>query len=528
MRAAKLRPVTNGRGLAANYNEQVRGEKVAEHNDVYGIEWTDEDEGGSNDVLLGERALRLPCFSPPPGSKLSKRSERPWQLYRPFRRGGLDLARYKEHYGASAALQALLGDIRAIWEYAISHDPADSEERREAGQVAEVGLGIPQREWASHSVILIVPDLFSREHIRALVQLLLGDMGFGAACVQTEGVCATFGAGISGACVVDFGAEHVGVCCVDEGLVLPDSRLELSYGGADISSFFFALLQRANFPYADADLNARIADAMLIDSLKERLCTLNPTDFGLNMYDFHVRLPGKPTTKYMLRTYDEVIIAPMCLFNPRVIDFDVKRPYLNQVVWVDEAEDPGEPVTATSFGMLPITLAMQNCTRHLLPPEPPAPVAAAPPPASTEESTPLPTPAGEVANPLLAKAADENGRATPSGISSAGTPPIPSSEAPGPGPTLPTASTTDGAVQPSSAPAAPTPSAPQVDVAFEASKVPLDVAVWNSLLAAGGGSGGGGGGGGNAEERIKRLASNIVFTGGTAQMPGLAQALEAR
>ena len=66
-------------------------------------------------------------------------------------------------------------------------------------------------------------------------------------------------------------------------------------------------------------------------------------DVALNLYDFYVRRPGKPTEKYGLRAYDEIILAPMvfilqtrrltnrstiliqCLFEPRVIEFDHKR-----------------------------------------------------------------------------------------------------------------------------------------------------------------------------------------------------------
>ena len=69
-------------------------------------------------------------------------------------------------------------------------------------------------------------------------------------------------------------------------------------------------------------------------------------DVALNLYQFDVRQPGKPTQKYGLRAYDEIILAPMvrarshgnltwssphlhtviqCIFEPRVIEFDRKR-----------------------------------------------------------------------------------------------------------------------------------------------------------------------------------------------------------
>lgn len=39
-----------------------------------------------------------------------------------------------------------------------------------------------------------------------------------------ESLAAMYGAGISNACVVDIGAVKTSVACVDEGLVISDSR----------------------------------------------------------------------------------------------------------------------------------------------------------------------------------------------------------------------------------------------------------------------------------------------------------------
>lgn len=37
-------------------------------------------------------------------------------------------------------------------------------------------------------------------------------------------MAATFGAGISHACIVDIGAQKTSVCCVDEGMCVAESR----------------------------------------------------------------------------------------------------------------------------------------------------------------------------------------------------------------------------------------------------------------------------------------------------------------
>ena len=55
-----------------------------------------------------------------------------------------------------------------------------------------------------------------------------------------------------------------------------------------------------------------------------------------------------------------------------------------------------------------------------------------------------------------------------------------------------------------------------IDVCFEASKLPLDVAIFNSARAAGG------------DEKIRKYLQAVLVIGGTALIPGMAHALESR
>jgi actin-related protein 8 len=55
-----------------------------------------------------------------------------------------------------------------------------------------------------------------------------------------------------------------------------------------------------------------------------------------------------------------------------------------------------------------------------------------------------------------------------------------------------------------------------IDVNFEASKLPLDVAIFNSARAAGG------------DDRIRKYLQAILVIGGTAHIPGMGYALESR
>lgn len=55
-----------------------------------------------------------------------------------------------------------------------------------------------------------------------------------------------------------------------------------------------------------------------------------------------------------------------------------------------------------------------------------------------------------------------------------------------------------------------------IDVVFEASKLPLDVAIFNSARAAGG------------DDKIRKYLQAVLVVGGTALLPGMAHALESR
>ena len=59
-------------------------------------------------------------------------------------------------------------------------------------------------------------------------------------------MCAAFGAGLSSACVVDVGDEKSHVCCVEDGVSNPFTRLTLNVGGSDITRLFYGLLGEVN------------------------------------------------------------------------------------------------------------------------------------------------------------------------------------------------------------------------------------------------------------------------------------------
>lgn len=66
------------------------------------------------------------------------------------------------------------------------------------------------------------------------------------------------------------------------------------------------------------------------------------------------------------------------------------------------------------------------------------------------------------------------------------------------------------------------PEAPAFDVRFEASKTPLDLAIFHSIQASTAGAGAGG------PDRLKKMLSCILVVGGTALTPGMLGALDSR
>ncbi|KAJ8079508.1 actin-like protein arp8 [Marasmius tenuissimus] len=463
MRFYKLRVTPNANNIATTFNEQFKPEYIQEHNDPYRVDWINESD---ENVLVGETALRI---ADPQASNYIVR----W----PIHGHNFNTKDY-------SSKQMVLNDIEAILR--------DTLKER---------LRIEPHDYNKYSVVLVIPDLYDRSYVRDLVHLLLASMGFKQLCAQQESLAATYGAGISSACVVDIGAKTTTIACVDEGLVISDTRMTLNIGGDDITEFFYVLLERIGFPYREANL-ARSYDWNVIDTLKCNLCTLSEVDVALNLYDFVVRKPGQPAEKYGLRTYDEIILAPMVIFEPRVIEFDRKRAGLADLPNPDVTEEILEHSSDHT------TSAMMISTQHLMPGPNLIPSRV-----NDDEDSPPPTDATqggtvEAENPVAVPA--ENSTEVPMEVVD-----VEDDSKSSVAQQSPSKNTTkDPTREPS-----PTLSLAErlgIDVAFEASKVPLDVAIFNSTRAAGG------------DEKIRKYLQAVLVVGGTANISGMAHALDSR
>ncbi|CAO1621613.1 unnamed protein product [Parajaminaea phylloscopi] len=517
LRNMKLRGVANGKGLAASYNASAKPESIPSHND-FGDEWTPEDPKQAKEIELGERALKLASLSPAPGSEgasTTAQNGRPWKLFRPFKAGKLNYAPYFNTFG-TVGERALSSDLAVLLRSIIS---SAREDLTAPGKIVEgaghtlYGLGIPQRDFASHSVIVVIPDLFPKDDARLITEILMTELGFAQVILQQESTAATFGAGMSSALVVHVGGERASVSCVDEGLLLQDTRMHLDYGGHDVTLFLYDLLKRANFAYRECDPAKRVADELILEDLKKQMITLDPGQIGLFIYNFFLRLPSNPTKKYEVRVYDEAILAGMLLFGLGVqaVDFaskqktrDIEARTFSRHQFSqggDDAEDIDDAAIRDSEKRMLTTAAMTSSVKHLIPQPGEASATDGPEEPVVEDAGTAPA----------ANAPSRDVSAAPS--------------------MAPNASSDQNKVKP--------PAKSHFDVLGAASQVPLELAILHSLLlssspvaqgpfpqaptagqmttaiAAG-------------EDRLRRLAGNILVIGGSARIQGIGTTIEGR
>ncbi|KAI9823125.1 MAG: hypothetical protein M1819_001508 [Sarea resinae] len=287
MRSQKFRVLPNSKELVVNYNRRHTYDTVSEHNDSFQINWTDipPNPKEAPEVITGHEALRIPDDSRPR-----------YKLSWPIQHGWCN----EEVYTSKTLLYE---DISVIIEDAIKNQ-----------------LGLKRKkDWTQYGCVFIIPDLYERSYVTSILEMLFREFSFGRVCFIQESVAATFGAGYSTACIVDMGAQKTSICCVDEGMCLENSRVNLKYGGADVTDTFIRMMLFDQFPYADINLKRRY-DFLLAEELKQLCCHMIEGDIGVHQHEFHLRVAGQDTRKYTFKVYDEVILAPMGYFKPSIFD----------------------------------------------------------------------------------------------------------------------------------------------------------------------------------------------------------------
>ena len=322
MRANKRRVLPNSKELIVNYNKRAPPETISEHNDPLRIDWTEipVDPKDAPGYYTGKEALRIPDTSTPR-----------YKLYWPLRYGWYNESDYREK-------KDLYEDIATIIEEAVK---------------TQLNLK-RKRDWTQYGCVFVVPDLYERNYVTQTLEMLMRDLGFGKVCFIQESLAATFGAGYTVACVVDIGAQKTSICCVEEGMCIENSRVNLKYGGADVTETFIKMMLYDHFPYQDINLKRRY-DFLLAEELKAKFCTMNEGDISPQLYDFHLRAYGQDTRKYTFKTYDEVLLAPQGYFQPTIFNNSHKLKGRRKLV--DRSHDiydggPNDPVSSAQSAII--------------------------------------------------------------------------------------------------------------------------------------------------------------------------------
>ncbi|BBN00684.1 hypothetical protein Mp_2g01170 [Marchantia polymorpha subsp. ruderalis] len=260
--------------------------------------------------ICGEEALRIPATEP-------------YVLRRPICRGRFNICpRY--------SLQQVLDDMFFIWNWVLTEKLSlDAETRQQ------------------FSVVLVIPDTLDNREIKELLTIVLKDLKFRAAVIHQECVTATFGNGISSACVVNMGAQITSIVCIEDGVALPSTRIVLPFGGEDISRCLLWVQRRwQTWPRIDTDPLHDSLDLQMLERIKEERCVIVEGEQQA-VVDIYYRQAGHPTRAY--KAYLKALCVPvMGLFYPTLLAPE-EYPSLRPWFYVDHEDVLDDSFHAETF-----------------------------------------------------------------------------------------------------------------------------------------------------------------------------------
>jgi actin-related protein 8 len=313
MKANKRRMLPNPKEGVINFNRKQTPEIISEHNDPERVEWT-ELETPPPEYIIGQPALRVPEASKPC-----------YKLFWPIQNGWCNERDY-------TSKRMLFLDISLILEEAIK---------------SQLGLK-SKKDWPQYSCVFVIPDLYEKSYVTQVLEMLMREFSFARVCFIQESLAATFGAGFTSACVVDIGAQKTSICCVEEGMCIENSRVNLKMGGNDVTETFIKMMLHDHFPYADINLWRRY-DYLLAEDLKKNICTMDEAKVSPQAFDLHLRVSGQDTEKHNFKVFDEGHLAPMGFFEPTIFDnsqkLEGRRKLIERSVDIYDGQ-PNDPTSA--------------------------------------------------------------------------------------------------------------------------------------------------------------------------------------
>lgn len=148
-------------------------------------------------------------------------------------------------------------------------------------------------------------------------------------------MAATFGSGLSYACVVDIGDQKVSISCIEDALSHPNTRVSLKFGGGDVTMCFFWLLQKVAFPFKECRPSNN-QDAVLLNHLKESSCHIDLDICGSQEKSFIINRPDQPPVRYVLQVADELLIAPLSLFYPDLLKYTLGNTNRDKIIHIQK------------------------------------------------------------------------------------------------------------------------------------------------------------------------------------------------
>ncbi|KAJ5484002.1 hypothetical protein N7539_005798 [Penicillium diatomitis] len=322
MKANKRRMLPNPKEGVINFNRKQTPDSISEHNDPERVDWT-ELENPAPEYIVGQPALRIPDASKP-------RYKISW----PIQYGWCNERDYNSK-------RMLFTDISVIIEEAIK---------------TQLGL-TRKKEWSQYSCVFVIPDLYEKSYVTQILEMLMREFSFARVCFIQESLAATFGAGFTSACVVDIGAQKTSICCVEEGMCIENSRVNLKMGGNDVTETFIKMMLHDYFPYYDINLWRRY-DYLLAEELKKNICTLDEAKVSPQAYDLHLRVSGHDTQKHNFKVFDEGHLAPMGFFEPTIFDNQMKLTGRRKLIERSTDIYDGQPNDPTSAAQSEIMTAL--------------------------------------------------------------------------------------------------------------------------------------------------------------------------
>ena len=202
-------------------------------------------------------------------------------------------------------------------------------------------LKINQNDFKNYNIVYIIPDLFIKTEIKAMINLFFKYFGFKNIFLHLESVMSSFGLAIQSSCVVDIGSDKVNICCVDEGMIIENTLIRKNLGGKEITKLLYLITKYLSnnskdninssnnnkFPYELFNIKD-FRDFRIFEKLKENECEFPPvldTGLGINQLTpkkakIWKHKKGTPTKLINVILIEEAYLPPLCLFYPKIVE----------------------------------------------------------------------------------------------------------------------------------------------------------------------------------------------------------------